>query len=111
MLSRLALACVVLALPGIVLLGGQSSAGPTATRIVLNPEADAYVTSSRPSRNYGAAAELRVAARPATRSYLTFRLGELTRPIARARIDVMATHARPGAKTLREGVVETGADA
>jgi hypothetical protein len=43
----------------------------------------------------------------AIRGRLTGASGE---PIAQARIDVMATNARPGAKTRREGVVETGAN-
>jgi glycosyl hydrolase family 99/calcineurin-like phosphoesterase family protein len=86
-LARLALACVVLALPAVAVLG-QSAAGPTATRLVLTPVADAYVTSAQPSRNFGPAARLRVASRPATRSYLTFGLGQLTRPIARATLRV-----------------------
>jgi acid phosphatase type 7 len=85
--ARVALACAILAIPSVGLLDARAAA-PVSKRLVLVPVADAYVSSSRPAGNFGSSAKLQVAAKPATRSYLTFRLGKLAGPVARATLRV-----------------------
>jgi hypothetical protein len=50
---------------------GTAAAGPTAT---LNPEADATVSASRPTTNFGRSGVLQVHGRPRLDSYLRFRV-------------------------------------
>ena len=64
---------------------GTSSTGSTFTAT-----ADAYVTSSSPTTNYGFATTLRADASPDTRSYLRFNVQGLSGPITSAKLRIHA---------------------
>jgi hypothetical protein len=61
--------------------GAAASPGQPEIR-AFEPEADAYVSSSRPRTNFGRAPVLRVDGAPVTRAYLRFHLGGHEREIA-----------------------------
>ena len=56
------------------------------TEIVVTPVADAYVSTAHPDANYGIEPTLRADATPKIRSYLRFRLPELSGRIVRAQL-------------------------
>ena len=59
------------------------------------PVADAYVNSSKPTRNYGSSTLLRTDASPAIRSYLRFNIQGLTEPVIEATLRVFAQTGNP----------------
>jgi hypothetical protein len=56
------------------------------TEVVVTPVADAYVSTAHPDANYGTEPTLRADATPKIRSYLRFRLPELSGRIVRAQL-------------------------
>lgn len=65
-----------------------------ATTLIFTPVADAYVSSSAPTTNYGTALTLRVdSSAPVQRSYLRFDLQGVTAPVTRATLRVYASSA------------------
>src|SRR3954467_13435367 len=78
---------------GMLLLPAAASplgASPTAS---VRPVADGYVTRSAPKASFGKAHTLRIAARPATRAYLRFRVN-VAQGVDRATLRVYATGGR-----------------
>jgi hypothetical protein len=63
---------------------------PRQTSFTLSPVADAYVSSSSPSSNYGASSQLRVDTSPDQRSYLAFEVPQLTGNVISATLRVYA---------------------
>jgi hypothetical protein len=73
-------------------LGTPATSAATATR-TFTTEADAYVSASSPSKNYGTATSLRVDGSPVQRSYVRFTVAGISSPVVRATLRVYATHA------------------
>jgi hypothetical protein len=63
--------------------------GPSST-LTFNPAADAYVSASAPTTNYGTANQLRTDTSPVINSYLTFNVQGLSGSIASAQLRIYA---------------------
>ena len=74
--------------------GAVSAPSAVTSSTTLNPEADAYVDQSNPTKNYGNSATLRVDSSPIQRSYLRFNLGSVTGTITGATLRVFANTAQ-----------------
>src|SRR6185437_7566051 len=82
LVAHVAIIATVLASLGafLVIRGPVSGSGPTVT---LNPVADAFVYSAKPTRNYGTVNYLRADADPPSASYLRFHVTGLTTDVTK----------------------------
>lgn len=80
----------------------DSSASPVlAVATTLTPNADAFVNSTSPSTNYGAATQLRVDGSPVTNSYLRFSISGLTGTFSKVTLRMYANSSISTGYTVR----------
>ncbi len=81
------------AVASVALVAVVTAVPAEAMSFTFSPAADAYVNSAYPTRNYGAAARLRVDASPKVRTYLRFSVQGLTNSITKASLRVHSVDA------------------
>src|SRR5919201_2709055 len=86
---RAAAAIAVVATLGVFAVGvSSSSAAGQVVSQTFTPVADAYVSASNPTTNYGAARVLKADASPVLRTYLRFDVSNLAGSVTRATLQV-----------------------
>jgi len=110
--SAIGLAAIAAAVPlgAYAAQGGAGAVRPemaATTTVSFAPVADAYVSASRPARNFGAGNRLRVDGSPRMRSYLRFDVSGLSGSVTKATLRVLAT-SRSSRPVLVSGVAADG---
>jgi acid phosphatase type 7 len=93
-MRKLAAAAVVAMLTVAGLAWVRTGARALSSTVSFTAVADAYVSSARPSRNFGAQTKLEVDGSPVVNTYLRFNVQGLTGDVVRATLEVYRVGAR-----------------